>query len=163
MNTLEPFCRAFVEQITATEHQSGGLMMSIRSLMIAAVVGLSGLSAAGCVETTGPYYGGYSGYGGYYGTTIYDDGFYNGPRYYNRPRYNYRRYDGNRYDYRRRNDWRDNSGSRDDWRRRQQARADRPDTPRPARPSRNDSRPPSQPDIYIPPVSRPGGYGNQQR
>ncbi|WP_457300963.1 hypothetical protein [Phyllobacterium sp. P5_D12] len=138
-------------------------MMSMKSLVIAAVVGLSGLSASGCVETTGPYYGGYSGYGGYYGTTIYDDGYYNGPRYYNnRSRYyNNRRYDGNRDDWRRRHD---NSGSRDDWRRRQEARADRPDTPRPARPSRNDSRPPSQPDIYVPPVSRPGGYmGNQQR
>ena len=83
-------------------------MMSMKSLIIAAVVGLSGLSASGCVETTGPYYGGYSGYGGYYGTTIYDDGYYNGPALLQQqaPLHINRRYDGNRYDYRRRNDWR---------------------------------------------------------
>ncbi|CAN7434257.1 hypothetical protein LJR231_002837 [Phyllobacterium sp. LjRoot231] len=144
----------------------------MKSLIIAAMVGLSGLPVSGCVETTGPYYGGYSGYGGYYGTTIYDGGFYDGPSYY-RPRYYRPRYYRPGYDYRyrpgydyRHDDWRNNSRRREDWRRNNdQVRVDRPNTPRPPR---NDDRPstggPGNAPIYIPPVSRPGGYnGNQQR
>ncbi|MEK1887780.1 MAG: hypothetical protein AAAB35_09465 [Phyllobacterium sp.] len=75
--------------------------MSIRHLTLAAAACLSAVVLSGCVETTGPYYGGYGGYGGYYGTTVYS-GFYDGPGYdpyrYDRYRYDRYRYDRYRYD-----------------------------------------------------------------
>ncbi len=75
--------------------------MSIRSSIVVAIIGLSSLAVSGCVETSGPYYGGYGGYGGYYGTTYYDNGFYNGPSYnrYRYDRYQYDRYRDDRYRY----------------------------------------------------------------
>lgn len=76
--------------------------MSIRNLVMAATVGLSAVTISSCVETTGPYYGGYAGYGGYYGTTVYS-GFYDPYRYggyydpYRYDRYRYDRYRNDRY------------------------------------------------------------------
>jgi hypothetical protein len=143
-------------------------VMSIKSLLVAAVIGLSGLSVSGCVETTGPYYGGYGGYGtyggyggygGYYGTTIYS-GFYDGPRYDRR----YRRYDDRRDYWRRRSDWREGSGRRDDWRRGQQARIERSDRSR-ERADRIRERAPGADPIYIPRRSRGymGGSGRSHQ
>jgi hypothetical protein len=145
-------------------------IMSIKSLLVAAVIGLSGLSVSGCVETTGPYYGGYGGYGGYgtyggyggyggyYGTTIYS-GFYDGPRYDRR----YRRYDDRRDYWRRRSDWREGSERRDDWRR-QQARIERSDRSR-ERTDRVRERTPGGDPIFIPQRGRNymGGSGRSNQ
>ncbi|MBA8876771.1 hypothetical protein [Phyllobacterium myrsinacearum] len=74
--------------------------MSIKSFVVAAVIGISGLALSGCVEGSGSYYEGYGGYGNYYGGYggIYQSTFYDGPRYGR----NYYRRDYNRRDYGRR-------------------------------------------------------------
>lgn len=88
--------------------------MSIKSLIVATMIGFSGLALSGCVE--GTYYQGYSGYGGYYGGYggYYDSVYFGGPRYgrsyYGRNYYgrnHYRRDYGRRY-------W-DNRGNRPGW------------------------------------------------
>ena len=88
--------------------------MSIKSLIVAAVIGFSGLALSGCVE--GTYYRGYSGYGGYYGGYggYYDSVYFGGPRY-GRSYYGRNYYGRNYYrrDYGRRH-W-DYSGNRPGW------------------------------------------------
>ena len=151
--------------------------MSIRLLTIAAAAGLSAIALSGCVETTGPYYGGYGGYGGYYGTTVYG-GFYDG---YDPYRYRYGRYNGP-YRYGRYNDpyryGRYNGpyryGRYNDPYRYDRYRGDRPNVSQGGdnRPSANPqpSGPPSPPSgdrgrgrVFIPPPNYQGGSGRSHQ
>lgn len=120
--------------------------MSIRYLTLAAAVGLSAVFLSGCVETTGPYYGGYGGYGGYYGTTVYS-GFYDGPGY-NGYRYNPYRNDRYRYDRYRYDRSRYDRNGNDDRRHYSNSDNNRPNVNPPSNP-----RPSSNND---------GGYGDQK-
>ena len=63
--------------------------MQLKSLLVAAIVGLAGLSLSGCVDGGGSYrYGGYNGgYGGYNGGYYDGGGVIIGSRDHYRPRY----------------------------------------------------------------------------